>query len=194
MDWQLPGDEMAEHAAVWKLLADKLPLQGTFCDYKPRCDLGIKAMGDGSICCCCSTSRGTARSQVCWWYGEVSPSWILRIRSWPQLMGMLYCAPRTSLQELVAVLRQGAIFVSSDTGPDLHMSVAVGTPSIGLYGATRPADCGPYGAPHVGIQVRYESGSRNESSQGGQFSPCERYRLNVSVVNVISCLMPLCVR
>ncbi len=68
-------------------------------------------------------------------------------------------APRTSLQELAAVIRCGRLFVSSDTGP-LHMAVAVGTPSIGLYGPTRPEDCGPYGRPHRALQIRYHEGSR----------------------------------
>lgn len=68
-------------------------------------------------------------------------------------------APRTSLQELAAIIRRGRLFVSSDTGP-LHMAVAVGTPSIGLYGATRPEDCGPYGEPHRALQLRYHAGSR----------------------------------
>jgi lipopolysaccharide heptosyltransferase I len=68
-------------------------------------------------------------------------------------------APQTSLQELAAVIRGGRLFVSSDTGP-LHMAVAVGTPSIGLYGPTRPEDCGPYGNPHRALQMRYQEGSR----------------------------------
>jgi ADP-heptose:LPS heptosyltransferase len=68
-------------------------------------------------------------------------------------------APRTSLRELAAVIRCAQLFVSSDTGP-LHMAVAVGTPSIGLYGATRPEDCGPYGKPHRALQIRYHKGSR----------------------------------
>ena len=68
----------------------------------------------------------------------------MRIRLCPRLMGMRCWHREQACKNFVAVLRQGTIFVSSDTGP-LHMSVAVGTPSIGLYGATRPADCGPYG-------------------------------------------------
>ena len=68
-------------------------------------------------------------------------------------------APRTNLPELAAVVRCARLFVSGDTGP-LHMAVAVGTPSIGLYGATRPEDCGPYGKPHRALQTRYHAGSR----------------------------------
>ena len=45
------------------------------------------------------------------------------------------------------------------------MAVAVGTPSIGLYGATRPVDCGPYGAPHVGIKCNMKV-ARTERRSG----------------------------
>lgn len=70
-------------------------------------------------------------------------------------------APNTTLPQLAALIHRGSLFVSSDTGP-LHMAVAVGTPSIGLYGSTRPEDCGPYGQPHIGLQKRFHAGSRTE--------------------------------
>jgi lipopolysaccharide heptosyltransferase I len=70
-------------------------------------------------------------------------------------------APPSDLIELAALIRSGRLFLSADTGP-LHMSVAVGTPSIGLYGATRPEECGPYGDPHTAIQVEYQAGSHKQ--------------------------------
>ena len=70
-------------------------------------------------------------------------------------------APPSTLIELAALIEGGRLFISADTGP-LHMAVAVGTPSIGLYGATRREDCGPYGSPHVALQVEYQSGSHKE--------------------------------
>lgn len=73
--------------------------------------------------------------------------------------GCTVLAPPSSLVELIAILRMGRVFVSADTGP-LHMSVALGTPSIGLYGATHIEACGPYGSPHIGIQERFHGGSR----------------------------------
>ncbi|MCM2370406.1 glycosyltransferase family 9 protein [Aporhodopirellula aestuarii] len=66
-------------------------------------------------------------------------------------------APDTSLKTLAALIETSDLFLSGDTGP-LHMAVAVGTRTIGLYGATRPGDSGPYG--HVALQLQYESGSR----------------------------------
>ena len=75
-------------------------------------------------------------------------------------------APATDLQQLSALISASDLFISNDTGP-LHMSVAVGTPTIGLYGSTRPGDSGPYG--QVAMQKAYEAGNsrqrRNASNQ-----------------------------
>ncbi|SMP48866.1 heptosyltransferase-1 [Neorhodopirellula lusitana] len=71
--------------------------------------------------------------------------------------GTVSLAPDTSLKTLAALIKTADLFISGDTGP-LHMSVAVGTKTIGLYGATRPGDSGPYG--QVALQLQYESGSR----------------------------------
>jgi heptosyltransferase-1 len=72
--------------------------------------------------------------------------------------GHALLAPPTTLVELAAYLRQARLFVGSDTGP-LHLAAAVGTPCVGLYGPTRPEDCGPYGAGHVCVQEFYQAGT-----------------------------------
>lgn len=66
-------------------------------------------------------------------------------------------APATDLHHLAALIETADLFISADTGP-LHLAVAVGTSTIGLYGSTRPGDSGPYG--QVAIQKAYESGTR----------------------------------
>ncbi len=71
--------------------------------------------------------------------------------------GTARLAPPTSLHQLAALIETADLFISGDTGP-LHVSVAVGTSTIGLYGATRPGDSGPYG--QIALQQAYESGSR----------------------------------
>ena len=50
---------------------------------------------------------------------------------------------KTSLKQLLAVLKFAHITVAPDTGPT-HMSVAVGTPVVGLYAHTNPRKSGPY--------------------------------------------------
>ncbi len=71
--------------------------------------------------------------------------------------GTATLAPDTDLHHLAALVAVSDLFISGDTGP-LHLSVAVGTPTIGLYGATRPGDSGPYG--QIALQKAHESGSR----------------------------------
>ncbi|TWU17376.1 Lipopolysaccharide core heptosyltransferase RfaQ [Novipirellula galeiformis] len=78
-----------------------------------------------------------------------------------QADGAAVLAPHTDLHHLAALISNANLFISGDTGP-LHIAVAVGTPTIGLYGATRPGDSGPYG--QIAIQKAYESSSRRQRS------------------------------
>ena len=71
--------------------------------------------------------------------------------------GAAVLAPDTDLQHLACLIETADLFISGDTGP-LHMAVAVGTATLGLYGATRPGDSGPYG--QTALQQDYERGSR----------------------------------
>lgn len=68
-------------------------------------------------------------------------------------------APNTTLPELAALLHQARLLLSSDTGP-MHLGVAVGTPTVGLFGSTHPNDCGTYGAPHEAVLKQYQAGGR----------------------------------
>ena len=49
--------------------------------------------------------------------------------------GAAMMVPETDLHHLGALIETADLFISGDTGP-LHLAVAVGTPTIGLYGAT----------------------------------------------------------
>jgi ADP-heptose:LPS heptosyltransferase len=48
---------------------------------------------------------------------------------------------KTSFSELAGVLSNAAVVVSSDTGA-LHLAVAVGVPTVGLFGVTDPVRTG----------------------------------------------------
>jgi heptosyltransferase-1 len=48
-----------------------------------------------------------------------------------------------SLAQLMALLRNAVCIVGGDTGP-LHLAVALGTPSVAIFGPTDPARNGPY--------------------------------------------------
>ena len=49
---------------------------------------------------------------------------------------------KTSLRQLASVLARCRVVVGGDTGP-FHLAVAVGTPTVGLYGVTDPVRVGP---------------------------------------------------
>lgn len=58
--------------------------------------------------------------------------------------GAVSVAGRTRLGETAALLRRCHLLISGDTGP-LHMAVALGVPTIGLFGPTNPGKYGPWG-------------------------------------------------
>jgi lipopolysaccharide heptosyltransferase II len=58
---------------------------------------------------------------------------------------------KTSLLELVAVLKAAAVGVGPDSGPG-HLAAAVGTPYVSLFGPTSPSRTAPYGSEHLVIQ------------------------------------------
>jgi ADP-heptose:LPS heptosyltransferase len=53
-------------------------------------------------------------------------------------------AGRTTVPELVALLRRCCLFLGGDSGP-LHVASALGLPSVSIYGPTDPALTGPLG-------------------------------------------------
>ncbi len=78
-----------------------------------------------------------------------------------QSRGTAILAPTTSLEQFAALCRHAKMFVGCDTGP-MHISVAVGTPCVGLYGPTRPEESGAYGSLNVAVQKWYQEGSCRE--------------------------------
>jgi lipopolysaccharide heptosyltransferase I len=74
--------------------------------------------------------------------------------------GFAHIAPPTTLPELAALCAKARAFVGCDTGP-LHVAAALGTPCIGLYGASSARRNGPYGEQHIALQnVLLPGGSR----------------------------------
>ncbi len=62
---------------------------------------------------------------------------------------------RTSLKQLLAVLKVAHLVIAPDTGP-AHMAVTVGTPVVGLYAHSNPKRTGPYLYPQYVVSA-YES-------------------------------------
>ena len=62
--------------------------------------------------------------------------------------------PETNLKQLGAMLQRMDMVISTDSGP-MHISAAVNTPTVGLFGPTQPEHQGPFGDKHV--VVKYDS-------------------------------------
>jgi heptosyltransferase I len=63
------------------------------------------------------------------------------------------CAGKTSLREAIGILARAKVAVGPDTGL-MHLSAAVGTPVVSLWGATDPVRTGPYSNEELIIQGR----------------------------------------
>lgn len=63
-----------------------------------------------------------------------------------------WIAPKTSIQESIALFEHTALMIGSDSGP-LHLCAAMGIPTVSIFGPTDPARNGPYGSNH---QVVYK--------------------------------------
>lgn len=64
-----------------------------------------------------------------------------------QMKQKFWIAPRTSIQESIALFRHTALMISCDSGP-LHLAAAMGIPTVSIFGPTDPARNGPYGLNH----------------------------------------------
>ena len=65
--------------------------------------------------------------------------------------GLIDLVGKTSLLELVGVLKTAAAAVGPDSGPG-HLAAAVGTPYVSLFGPTSPKRTAPYGSEHLVVQ------------------------------------------
>ncbi len=77
---------------------------------------------------------------VVWGPGEKEAA--QRVRDLMQEKSFL--APPTTLLELAALLSRCRLLVANDSGP-MHVSAAVGTPTVGIYGPTNSRLQGPFG-------------------------------------------------
>lgn len=61
-------------------------------------------------------------------------------------------APPTGWQELGALLERCSLLVCNDSGPK-HLAVALGTPTVTIFGPTHPTTWHPPGGPHVALEA-----------------------------------------
>lgn len=60
---------------------------------------------------------------------------------------------KTSLLEMAALIEKANLLIAGDTGP-LHMAIALGVPTIGIFGPTDPAKFGPLPSGHVVLRSK----------------------------------------
>lgn len=61
-------------------------------------------------------------------------------------------APPTTIREMGALLSLCNLVVANDSGP-MHISTAVGTPTLAIHGPTDPKLQGPYGGKHESVRL-----------------------------------------
>jgi lipopolysaccharide heptosyltransferase I len=83
--------------------------------------------------------------------------------------GAALLSPRTSIVDLLALIRGATLMISGDTGPT-HVAAALGTPIVGIYGPTRPSRNGPWAPADITI-------SRDGVCQCHHLRRCTRDRM-----------------
>lgn len=58
---------------------------------------------------------------------------------------------RTTVRELMAVVKRCSVFVTNDTGP-MHIAAAFGVPVVAVFGPTDASTTGPFGTAHTIIR------------------------------------------
>ena len=81
-----------------------------------------------------------------WGPGErIYAETVKNLARYPTLM-----APETSLKQLGALVSRCQIVIANDSGP-MHISAAVGTPTVGIFGPTQWKLQGPFGKKHGAV-------------------------------------------
>lgn len=76
---------------------------------------------------------------------------------------------RTDVDNMGAVMQLCDTVICNDTGP-MHLAVAVGTPTVGIFGPTSARTSGPYGPKHRAVQSHIYCGPCAKS--GGPMDGC----------------------
>jgi heptosyltransferase-2 len=61
-------------------------------------------------------------------------------------------AGKTSLRELMALLKRCQVFLTNDTGP-MHVAAALGVPMVAIFGSTSPELTGPMSADETKLKI-----------------------------------------
>lgn len=98
----------------------------------------------------------------------------------------LIAAGDTRIGQLAALYQRARLVLGPDSGP-LHLAVAVGTPTVALFGPADPAEFGSWGTTYKHAVLTAEIGCRpcrilDWSGDDPQFHPCVR---EISITQVL---------
>ncbi len=100
---------------------------------------------------------------------------------------VISAAGQTTIKQLAALIQRCSVLVAPDTGP-LHIGVAVGTPVVGLYGATDPQQTGPLGDEHIVLYMDPPCGPCVRKPTCKDY-PCMRQITPESVAEAVASLL-----
>ena len=92
----------------------------------------------------------TDRAEAVWLWGPGERE--LAIRGRDAMRAPSRLAPPTGWQELGALLARASLLVGNDSGPK-HVAVALGVPTVTVFGPTHPATWQPPGGPHRVVEA-----------------------------------------
>ena len=84
----------------------------------------------------------------------------------------------TTLVQFITLARRARLFIGGDTGP-LHLTAAVATPIVGIYGPTDPVRNGPFAADDIALS---NPGPINHKRRGAN----PAYLPGISVASVVA--------
>ncbi len=74
---------------------------------------------------------------------------------------------KTSISELIALMRRAQLFIGGDTGP-LHLAAAMQIPVVAIFGPTDPARNGPHGTRNIVLRSPASTTSHTRREQPDQ--------------------------
>lgn len=88
-------------------------------------------------------------------------------------------AMKSSITELIALMRRAKLFIGGDTGP-LHLAAALHVPVVAIFGPTDPARNGPYGTRSLVLR------NRTSRTSHARIAHPEQGLLDITADSVIS--------
>jgi ADP-heptose:LPS heptosyltransferase len=85
-----------------------------------------------------------------WLWGPGEEELVLGVRA--RMNASSTMAPAAGWQELAAILERCALLVSNDSGPK-HVAVALGVPTVTIFGPTHPGAWQPPSGPHTVVEA-----------------------------------------